>query len=266
MVSSSDLQTTRPPLQGLSSHRHAHRFAPLADAGIADAVNGLVGPFHRRGRKGLGVGVAGCGVEGERDEAFAVAAVDLDFADVEKGAEAAPIPIDEDLHPVNEGVDIGLDRGVIGAGLLLADDAERGADGFVIGRAAFDLFDQGAEPDFDARGDGGHGCRKYGRNRGAGRRWIAAAAGEVFPASPLQRAVAHELLAGQDVTEVIGVRRLRGDLGRADAKGDGVAGNGVLEGLELSGEGVVVEADVAGLRHNVFGFDVRFVGLELRFG
>jgi hypothetical protein len=79
----------------LPADRDTHRFAPLTDAGVADAVDGLVSPFHGRGGEGLGVDVAGGGVEGERDEAFAVAAVDLDFADVEEGAEAAPIPIDQ---------------------------------------------------------------------------------------------------------------------------------------------------------------------------
>jgi hypothetical protein len=62
----------------------------LTHAGIADAVDGLIRPFHRRGGEGCRVGVAGRGVEGEGDEAFAVAAVDLKFADVEEGAEAAP--------------------------------------------------------------------------------------------------------------------------------------------------------------------------------
>lgn len=76
------------------ANRHAHRFAPLPDAGVAEAVDGLVRPFHGRGGEGCRVDVAGGGVEGERDEAFVVAAVDLDFADVEEGAEAAPIPID----------------------------------------------------------------------------------------------------------------------------------------------------------------------------
>jgi hypothetical protein len=80
------------------AHSHAHRLAPLTHPRVADAVDGLVGPFHGRGGEGLGVDVAGRGVEGERDEAFVVAAVDLEFADVEEGAEAAPIPIDADLH------------------------------------------------------------------------------------------------------------------------------------------------------------------------
>jgi hypothetical protein len=100
----------------------------LPHAGIADAVDGAVGPFHGRGGEGLGVDVAGGGVEGEGDEAFAVAAVDLEFADVEEAAEAAPIPIDEDVRALDDGVDVRLNGGEIGAGLFLADDAERGKD------------------------------------------------------------------------------------------------------------------------------------------
>ena len=76
----------------LPAHRYADRLTPLPAAGIADAIDGLVGPLHGRAREWLGVHVAGGGVEGERDEAFAVVAVDLEFADVEEGAEAAPIP------------------------------------------------------------------------------------------------------------------------------------------------------------------------------
>ena len=107
----------------LSTHRHTDRLAPLTDAGVADAVDGLVGPFHGRGGEGLGVDVAGSGVEGERDEAFAVAAVDLEFADVKEGAEAAPIPIDEDVRALDDGVDVRLNGGEIGAGPLRAFDA-----------------------------------------------------------------------------------------------------------------------------------------------
>ena len=79
-------------LSGLPIYVAAAQLAPLPDAGVANAVDGLVGPFHGRGGEGLGVDVAGCGVEGEGDEAFVVAAVELEFANVEEGAEAAPTP------------------------------------------------------------------------------------------------------------------------------------------------------------------------------
>lgn len=64
---------------------------------VADGVDGAVGQFGGSGRERLGVDVAGGGVEGEWAEGRAGAgAVDVDFAEVEEGAVAAPIPIDLD--------------------------------------------------------------------------------------------------------------------------------------------------------------------------
>ena len=60
----------------LSAHRNVDRLAPLADAGIADAVNAAICPFGRGSRERGGVGVVGCGVVGKQDFALAVAAVD----------------------------------------------------------------------------------------------------------------------------------------------------------------------------------------------
>ena len=71
------------------AHRNTHRLTLLPSAGIADAVDGGVGPLGGRARKWGGVGVVGRGVEGEHDEAFVVAPVHLDFADVEKGGVVA---------------------------------------------------------------------------------------------------------------------------------------------------------------------------------
>jgi hypothetical protein len=65
-----------------SADGDADWFAPLTDAGVADAIDGLVGPFHRRGREGLGVYVARGGIVGEQDETFTVVAIDLDFAQI----------------------------------------------------------------------------------------------------------------------------------------------------------------------------------------
>lgn len=219
---------------------------------VADAVDGAVGPFRGSARERLGVDVAGGGVEGERAEARA-GAVDLDFADVEEGAEAAPIPGDVYVGAADGGVDVRRERGVIGAGLLRAFDAERGADGFVIGGAAFDLFHQGAETDFDSGRDGRNSGRENGGDRGAAGREVASGAGEVFPAGPLRGAVADQLLAGQDVTEVIGIGRLGGDLCWGEPKGGSVTGHSGLESLELGGEGVVVELDVTGFGHGLIG-------------
>jgi|GEM_PF-4100516 len=59
---------SRASVPDLASDCDANGLAPLTHAGIADAVNGLVGPFHRRGGERLGIDVARRGVEGQRDE------------------------------------------------------------------------------------------------------------------------------------------------------------------------------------------------------
>jgi hypothetical protein len=71
----------------------AAQIAPLADAGVADAVDGLIRPLHRRGREGLGVDVAGRGVEGEGDEAFAVAAASNSLPDETEPVKLQPCQI-----------------------------------------------------------------------------------------------------------------------------------------------------------------------------
>lgn len=114
----------------------------MADTLVAYAVNGAVGPLRGRRWEGRGVGVVWGAVEGEQNETFAVVAVDLHFADVEEGPVAAPAPTDIDVGAANGGSNFGLDGGEVGSGLLRAFDAERGADGLVVGGVAFDLFDQ----------------------------------------------------------------------------------------------------------------------------
>jgi hypothetical protein len=100
----------------------------LADALVADVVDGLVGPFRRRGREWEGVAVIRGGVEGEKDEAFVVVAVDLELAHVEELGVAAPTPDDGDLVAADAGFNVRLDGGEVGRGLVRAFDAERFAD------------------------------------------------------------------------------------------------------------------------------------------
>ena len=69
----------------------------MADLAVADAVDGAVGPFGGHGGEGLGIGVAGRGVVGQQHEGIAVAAVHLEFAEVEEDFVAAPAPLDEDV-------------------------------------------------------------------------------------------------------------------------------------------------------------------------
>jgi hypothetical protein len=110
----------------LSADRHADGFAPLADGRIADAVNGAVGPFGRRGRERGGVGVIRRRVVREKEFAFAIAAIDNELDHVEKRGVSAPAPADVDLGAANRGADVGLDGSEIRAGLLRTFDAERG--------------------------------------------------------------------------------------------------------------------------------------------
>ena len=65
---------TRPTVSFLYAHGDAHGVAPLADLGIAHAVDGFVCPLGRRGGKRLRVHIAGRGVVGEQPIAFAVGA------------------------------------------------------------------------------------------------------------------------------------------------------------------------------------------------
>jgi len=60
----------------------------------------------------------------------------------------------------------------------------------------------------------------------------------------LQRAIGHQLHALEGVIEVVGVRRLRGNLRGGDAEQGAVIGDDVLEGLELCVKRVVVLGDV----------------------
>ncbi len=134
--------------------------APLADPAVGDAVDGLVGPFRRGARERLRVGVAGGGVDREQDEAFAVGAVDLEFALIEEGAAAFPAPVYIDLVAADREVDHGTEGGEVGAADLLgAFDAERLADGGVVIAARFDLLDERAEADFDAGRDDGNSSK-----------------------------------------------------------------------------------------------------------
>ena len=81
--------TNRSALRASRWHGDAGGLAPDADLGIIQAINGLVGPLHRRGGERLRVGVAGRGVNGQQHKAFAIGAIHLDFATVQKGAVAA---------------------------------------------------------------------------------------------------------------------------------------------------------------------------------
>ena len=73
-------------------HGDADGLAPDADLRVVETVDRLVSPLHGGGGEGLRVGVAGRGVNGQQHKTFAVGAIHLDFATVQKGAVAAPAP------------------------------------------------------------------------------------------------------------------------------------------------------------------------------
>lgn len=233
---------TRSPAYG-----HTNRFAPLADAVVAEAVDGAVGPFHWSGGEGLVVGVAGCGVDGEEHEALA--AVDFEFNLVEEIGEAAPVPADLDMGAADGGADVGLNRGVVGPGLLRAFDAESFTHRDVVAGVGLDLFDEGAKPRLDPRRDGRHSGREDGRHRRSAGRQVPAVASEVFPRSPLAGTAQHDLLALERVAVVIGVRCLGGEDGWRETEGRSVGRDSILEGLELGAEAFVGGVNGTGFGH-----------------
>ena len=113
----------------LPTHRDTRRIAPHPHLRIAHAVDGFVSPLRERGGRRGGVFVVGRGVVGQEDEAFAVAAVHLEFQHVEGGAVAAPAPADFHAAAAEEGGEEGLDARQVRPGLHRADDAEGLLDG-----------------------------------------------------------------------------------------------------------------------------------------
>ncbi len=110
-----------------SAHRHTHLCAPLADLLVVHAVDGAVFPFRRSGGEWGAVGVAGGGVEGE--DAVALAAIHLDFALIEEGAVAEPVPVDLDFVADDFELKHGGEGGEIGRGFARTDGSEVDAGG-----------------------------------------------------------------------------------------------------------------------------------------
>jgi hypothetical protein len=166
-------------------HRNRHHIAPKTDLTVADAVDGAATPFHRCGRKRHGVVVTGGGVIGQHDKALAAAAIDLNFALIQEKDVALPAPAHMHVVAADLRGDDWLEGGQIRSGLLRAFDAEGFAEGDVVVGVGLDLFDQSAETQFDARGDGCHHEGKGRRHRHAAERRGAAIALKILPGSPL---------------------------------------------------------------------------------
>jgi len=160
---------------GLTADGGAHRAAPVAHLHVVHAVDGFVGPDGFAGGKGLRIGVAGCGVYGQQSIAFAVAAIDLDFATVQIRHVAAPAPGHIHMIAGYGGVNGGLHGGQVGTGLDAANDAEVGGDGVGAFAAVLDELDEGEDAGeragghgHDAGGQGGRGEHGQGLRGGAG--------------------------------------------------------------------------------------------------
>ena len=222
----------------------------MAHLTVAHAVDRTVSPRRRGGRERLRVGVARRRVVGQQHETLAVAAVHLDFAEVEVGAVAAPAPFHVHLVARNHGGDRRLDGRQVGAGLLRTLDAEREADGLVVTGVGLDELHEGAETRLNARRDRPHRRGQHGRDRRAAGGRIAAATDEGFPTPPLLRGVADERHALEGVIQVRRVGRLRGDLLGGHADGGGIVADAIFESLKLRVERIIVLENVVGLGHD----------------
>ncbi len=242
----------------LAAHRDARLIAPLADAGVVEAVDGAVGPFSGGGGKLGGVGVAGGGIDGEEGEPFAVA-INLDFDAFELAAVAAPIPRDFHFAAIQPQGEQGLERGGVERGAHAALQAEGLADG---GRAIFMRLQrtgERAEAGDDAGRDGG---REAGRKRGDDgiRRGAAAAIAQVvFPRRPALGALLHLLLVIHERAEVDGIGGLLDDLGSrsgggAEAEGGEVGRDAAAEADEKLGFPIIIAGHVVGFWHGWFSW------------
>ena len=250
----------RLPLM-LAADSKAGFVTPLADALVADVEDGFVGPLCWCGGRRGGVGVVGSGVLSKGGEAFAIPAIDQNLDHVEKGAVTLPAPADDDETAADFELDERLQDGEIGTAVHFTLNAERLADGDVIGGLCLDLLYQGAEAHLDPQSHGGNDGGKSGLCRGSrsGRR--AAVTDKILPRGPLLAAIVANLLAGQGVGKVVSIRRLGSDLGGADAHEGGVGTNVQLKGTELGRELRIPILDVVRLRHMRFAFGFRNGGL-----
>lgn len=209
-------QPAQLSVQASASDGNADKITPLADALITDTVNGFVGPFNCCGGDGRGIEVVRSGVLTQRDEAFAIVAIDEDLDHIEVSAEPLPAPADEHLTAADLQRDLGLEHTEVRPCVDSALDAECLANARVVGGVSLELLHQGAEASLDAgwdgRDGGGEGRSRWRTTGGGG----AASASEITPRRPLLRTLRADLLAGHGVGEVVRICRLGGDLGRCD--------------------------------------------------
>lgn len=126
----------------LPTHSHRHRLTPNPDGGVVHAVDGAVFPVGEGGGLCVGIGVAGRGVVGEVDEAFAVVAVHFDAQDVDPFAVAVEFPRNEHSGGGDVCGEVGAQGEEVWCGFLGSDEAEIAAHG---GGAEVILFQFGHE-------------------------------------------------------------------------------------------------------------------------
>ena len=95
---SGGIYTPTPRIRGtgLAADGHGYGFTPEAHGGVVHAEDAAVFPLGERGGLRVGIGVAGRGVVGEVDEAFAVAAIHFQAQDIQPFAVAVEFPRDLD--------------------------------------------------------------------------------------------------------------------------------------------------------------------------
>ena len=102
----------------ISADSHGDGGAPLASFLVVEEVDGAVLPGGSAGGEGLGVGVVGAGVDGEKRKSSAGAAVDFDAGAVER----SPLPRDADFVGSGAGAaQVGLGGVDVGGGGVFAD-------------------------------------------------------------------------------------------------------------------------------------------------
>lgn len=233
----------------LTADRDAAFITPLADAGVADFEDGLVGPFLRRGGQRGAVDVVRRGVGDEVD--ITSSAIDHELLGIQEGSQAFPTPADADVVTADLKGEAGLHEAEVGGGGDFTLDAEGLADAFVVGGVALDEVAQVTEALLHTRSDGDDGTG-VGRSHGdAGGGHVTALADDVFPGGALLAVVGGDVLAAEDLIEVIGIGGLGRDLCGGESEQGIVVADVVFEGEELSSEVSVLLFDGVRFSHGL---------------
>ena len=120
-----------------------------------------------------------------------------------------------------------------------------------MGGVGFDEVAQVAEARFHTWGHGDDGAGVGGRDGNAGGGYIAAVTDDVFPRGALLGMVGGDVLAADDLIEIIRIGSLGIDLIGRQTEQDLVVADVVFEGEELSGEVSLLLFDVVSFGHGL---------------